>query len=73
MVICMVVDAKQWQWVGFLRIAIGGFVGCQRWKRPKMGGEWFQCFRLRERGEEKKMKEMEERDMTCTLTTLSKF
>ena len=29
-----------------------------------MGGERFQCFRLRERGEGKKnMKEMEERDM----------
>ena len=28
-----------------------------------MGGERFQCFRLRERGEEKKMKEMEEREM----------
>ena len=24
-------DAKQWRWVGFLRIAIGGFVGCWRW------------------------------------------
>ena len=26
-----------------------------------MGGERFQCFRLHERGDEKKMKEMEER------------
>ena len=25
------VDAKQWRWVGFLRIAIGGFVDCWRW------------------------------------------
>ena len=29
----------------------------------KMGGERFQCFRLHERGDEKKMKEMKERDM----------
>ena len=28
-----------------------------------MGGERFQCFRHHERGEEKKMKEMKERDM----------
>ena len=61
--ICTVVDAKQWRWVGFLRIAIGGLWVIGGVKRPKMGGERFQCFRLPERGEEKKMKEMEERDM----------